>query len=623
MNSDIEYDAELQGKKALMESNFVKKPKSQGKTALNEGGVIEKSNSQKTAIQEVASLTLSEVLKGNGPSHPKKKAITVDEIKMKYEAQLEEVSRCLGINQSEMALGKLQAGQLLKVMSLEDINNIKNRVLREKIYAAKVSSIEINFKNLSLDNSSKYKNAPQLDSNFFLNENDSMMAATRHFAEIEEFRSVTDLDELQNIEDLVDQVQNLQFSLDVLSTTLGVTLTAADLSRGISHYMKLYKLDKKLKKTKKNLEIVEKELLKLEDIEQNKEDKDSALNYTELYDEITLRKKELEVNKHSLQNAKKIIKKKLDESLTDAAFSGVPAAASLAGVILLRAGGEAAKGAGGVALGAILGGVNIVEGGIGLVEDTKDLKAVNNELKEIKVIFYSTKDSKVSNVFSTVIKLKMDNLNHYQKQQIYLHIIDDILNILQGVSSIAGEFGAVGAQAITAGAAVSRASLQLGNFIYNHRSDVEDLVHRKIPPVIVREQIAHELSSKNKDVLENTHYLQDAIQRRALISSEGEGILNDNIQAFRQIEILKPKWEQLDLLVVERLMIDRTSSKRREEARGLAEDINAMSDHEFKTFKEELITQKILRPTSASKSKASVIKEVNKFIKSRGQLVES
>lgn len=590
MNSDIEYDAESRGQSSPLETNLVKR--------LNSN----------VAVGNVACVTLSEIVKDDDVSYFLKSSIPAAEIELRYDIQLEGISKALGIDTVDTKLGKLQAVLLLQSMSLKDIENIKNRILRDIIYAAKASNIEINHAQLNRGHSSDHEGVKQLDPDFLIDRAEAGVAAIKQYKESKS-------EHIGEVFQLSDQVQNLQTSLEIVSATLGVTLTAADLSKGFSHYRKLHKMNRELKAIDKNLDAINNEFKRLE---KRKNQALPHVDYKKLTIKAQLKKKELELNKRAIINAKKILKNKLNEVLTDAVFAGTSGAASLAGVVLSELGGQAAKHTGEIALGSILGAVHVVEGGLGVIEDINDFDKLHAEKDQLKSIKCSNLNKKVGQVFNFIIKLKMDNLKHYQKQQIYLHLTDDVLNIVQGAAAIAGEAGAVGAQGVAAGVAGTRGVLQLGNYVINHQSDIKDLIHLKKPPVVKRTQVAYKLASLIKDVRENTLYLQGEMQERSLMAEMGREAIQENIESFKLIEALKPKWTNLDASVTARLMIDRASSKLKVEAKGLSENINAMEEHEFVAFKQELISQRILRINSANKNKAAVIKEVHKFIKSRG-----
>lgn len=591
MNSDIESDIELKGSSSLIRTDLKKRASSKQKVATN-----------------LACLTLNEIVKGNAVSSPRNKAsprIAIKDIKLKYEIQLDEIGKYLGISNSK--LGKLQAVQLLQGMELEEIDRIKNRKLRESIYAAKASNIEINYSNLHV--SSDHLLEQGLDGplirSISVNGLDTC-SATANFTQVMSDNS---------------EVENFVTSLEIVQASLGITLTASDLSKGISHYRKLYKLNKKLKKVKKNLKIVNEDLDELKAVKNGDKKDNAALNYPELSEELNLRKKELEVSKYAIQNTRSILKQKIDKEVTDVIFTGIPATATLAGAIISEVGTEIAKETGQLVVGMVVGGLQIVDGTIGFVQDAIDLKHLKAEKKEIKALTPNSVDKRTNQVFVLIIQLKSDNLKHYQTRQIYFHMTDDVLCIVEGASGIAGEAGAVGAQAVVLGAAASRAILQLGNFLYNHRSDINDLAHLRNPPVFKRIKVAHQLDSLNKDVLENTRLLQGMLKERGLIPEMGWVAINKNIESLQEIEeVLKPKWEFLDAQVAERLMIDRASSKLKEEAEELGDNINAMTDQQFMAFKQELITKGIIRSTSINKNRAGITKDVHKFIKSRKKL---
>lgn len=605
MNSDIEYSTDSRGKLPLIESGSLKKALSEDK------------------IDDIRFLSLPKVVKAT----PRKQTISVKQIKSRYDAQLEEISKCLGIWDTK--LGKIQAVQLLQGMTLDDIHRIKNRVIREKFYAAKASNIEIQYKELKLDPKLKNKKDFQLKGNVFSNEIDSAIDATKDHSEKITHGIINNIEglDLDVFEEFTENIENLQTSLEVVSAAMGITITAKDLTKGVSHYRKLYMLNRNLKKIKKEQFIVEMELDELANIEKNKngnkKEYSTAPVYTELFDEIMLRKKELEISSYAIKNAKNILKEKLEDDVTEAVFAGVPASATLSGVIITRVGTAAASSTAQVVVGSVIGGLQIVEGGVGIVTDFIDLKDLKVEKKEIQSLHSDSLEKNVNQVFFLVIDLKLDNLEHYQKQQVYLHLTEDALSIISGVGGILGAVGIVGAQGVVIGASATQAIIQLSNFVYNHRSDVNDLVHLRNPPVFKRINVGYKIHSKTKNVRRNSLYLQNTLQKQALILGDGKEAIHENLDTFKELEILKPKWEFLDALVAERLMIDRASSNIRDEARNLAGHINAMKDQEFIDFKQELISKRILKPTSVNKNKAGVIKEINKFIKSRGALVGS
>lgn len=569
-----------------------------------------KRSSSKRILIDADERLLSGGLRSKASS--KDKSLPAQKLQSDYEMQLEEISKCLGVDIADTKLGKLQAIQLLQGMNLDEIQNIKNRILREKIYAAKKTSIELNYLDLNPDNLefNLYK-IPQLDRSAGLNVQDLGEYALNHELDIHK-------DDLGEVEDLVTDevstaIHNLQTSLEIVSAAAGITLTAADLSKGITHYRKLHKLKKKLKATDRKLIKVNREA---EALVNGKNGNDKTL-YPELQEEVLLRKKELEVRKQAIHNARKILKDKFQENITDAVFTGAPSIATLSGVIITKVGGKVVQATGEVAIGSIIGGLHVVEGGMGLIGDIIDFKDLKKEQKEVELIIYSTQDNKVSQLFSLVMTLKSDNLKHYQEKEIYLSMTDDVLNIVEGVAAIAGAAGAAGAHVIVAGAAGARVSLQLGNFLYNHRSDVKDILNRETPPAYVRAKVAKRLSAKHKRVRKSTHYLQEAIQENALIMEQGREAINDNIESFKQIEVLEPLFNEYDARVVNRLMIDRASAKVRGNAKGLSNDIRALNETEFMIFKKELIAQKILKPSLLHASRDTVITEIGRYVKSR------
>lgn len=591
MSSEIEFDPEL--KEKFFSSDI----------SLN------LSNSTNAVVNNVASTTLSNAVNGGGSCTLVNKT-ELNKIKLKYENQLDEISECLGVCFSDKELGKLQAIDLVKRMSLFDISNIQSKILREKIYAAKSSHIEINHKKLArsaIENTKSFNRELALEGL-----NGGLTALDYGLDALGTMEAFDDFETNKHVSDLKD-------SLDIVSATIGITLTAADLQKGVSHFRKLKKLKKKLNAIEKQLEFVNKDLLLLED-----KIKSGEKNYQiSMYYGTDLKRKELEVIKYAIINSKKILKNKVSEKALSVLFSGGSACATLAKVVISRVGDEIIKDTGELALGSIVGALNIVEGGMELIKDVNDFNDLRNEQREIKKISSNHINQKVALVFNFVIKLKIDNLKNYQTQQVCLNLTDDVLTMIEGAASIAGETGAVGAQAVVVGAAATRLSLQVGNYLLHHKSDVEDFIHLKCPPILERQRVAYKLANLNKNVHKNTQSLQEEIQTRRSMDESARGLLCENIKYYKKIEKLKPRWELLDAQVTERLMIDRASFKLRKEAKSLSANIDSMGEKEFMDFKMELIGQGVLSPGTLHKSKDRVIKEVNKFIKGRNRLHKS